>query len=108
MENIAELLDFVEINPKENPSATVIWLHGLGADGHDFEPIIPELRLPDTLPIRFVFPHAPMRSVTINAGMVMRAWYDILDLQGDINMDDLLESADHLEDIIQNEIRLGQ
>ena len=59
-----------------NPAATVIWLHGLGADGHDFEPIVPELRL--AKPVRFVFPHAPIRPVTINQGMRMRAWYDIL------------------------------
>lgn len=59
------------------PDACVIWLHGLGADGHDFEPIIPELRLDPGLNIRFVFPHAPMLPVTINQGFVMRAWYDI-------------------------------
>jgi len=59
------------------PDACVIWLHGLGADGHDFEPIIPELRLDPGLNIRFVFPHAPMMPVTINQGFVMRAWYDI-------------------------------
>jgi phospholipase/carboxylesterase len=57
------------------PAVAVIWLHGLGADGHDFEPIVPELRLPK--PVRFVFPHAPVRPVTINNGMRMRAWYDI-------------------------------
>lgn len=59
------------------PDACVIWLHGLGADGHDFEPIVPELRLDPGLAIRFVFPHAPMMPVTINQGFVMRAWYDI-------------------------------
>ena len=59
------------------PDACVIWLHGLGADGHDFEPIVPELRLDPGLNIRFVFPHAPMMPVTINQGFVMRAWYDI-------------------------------
>ena len=59
------------------PDASVIWLHGLGADGHDFEPIVPELRLDPGLNIRFVFPHAPMMPVTINQGFVMRAWYDI-------------------------------
>ena len=59
------------------PDATVIWLHGLGADGHDFEPIIPELRLDPGINIRFVFPHAPMMPVTINQGFVMRAWFDI-------------------------------
>src|SRR4029434_10117397 len=60
--------------------ASVIWLHGLGADGHDFEPIVPELEL--ARPVRFVFPHAPVRPVTLNQGMRMRAWYDILQLGG--------------------------
>ena len=59
------------------PDSAVIWLHGLGADGHDFEPIVPELKLPAELNVRFVFPHAPMIPVTINQGFVMRAWYDI-------------------------------
>ncbi len=59
------------------PDSCVIWLHGLGADGHDFEPIVPELRLPATMNTRFIFPHAPMMPVTINQGFVMRAWYDI-------------------------------
>ncbi|HTM60821.1 MAG TPA: alpha/beta fold hydrolase [Burkholderiales bacterium] len=68
----------IETGPK--PEATVIWLHGLGADGHDFEPIVPELRL--RKPVRFIFPHAPIRPVTINQGMRMRAWYDILQLGG--------------------------
>ena len=68
-------LETIEIDPAETPSGTVIWLHGLGADGHDFEPIVPELNL--DVPIRFVFPHAPKRPVTINGGMEMRAWYDI-------------------------------
>ena len=71
------LLDAIEIETGPAPRAAVIWMHGLGADGHDFEPIVPELGLPDSLPVRFVFPHAPMRPVTINAGMVMRAWYDV-------------------------------
>ena len=75
-----ELLDCVEINPAAEPSAAIIWLHGLGADGHDFEPVAAELELPRRLPVRFVFPHAPMRPVTINFGMVMRAWYDILEM----------------------------
>src|SRR5882724_7591676 len=57
--------------------ASVIWLHGLGADGHDFVPLVPELRLPDALGVRFVFPHATVRPVTINGGYAMRAWYDI-------------------------------
>jgi len=75
---MTELLDAIEIETGRSPSTSVIWLHGLGADGHDFEAIVPELDLPD-IPIRFVFPHAPMQPVTINAGMVMRAWYDVSD-----------------------------
>ena len=75
-----ELLQFVEIETGAEPTASVIWLHGLGADGHDFKPIVPELGLPADLPVRFVFPHAPPRPVTLNNGMVMRAWYDIIDL----------------------------
>ena len=68
----------IEIETGKNPVASVIWLHGLGADGHDFEPVVPELRLPAA--VRFVFPHAPVRPVTINGGVSMRAWYDILQL----------------------------
>lgn len=66
-----------------NPTLTVIWLHGLGADGHDFVPIIPELGLPTDAAVRFIFPHAPAIPVTINGGYVMPAWYDILSLDGD-------------------------
>ena len=72
----------VEIESAPAPDAAVIWLHGLGADGHDFEPVVPELRLPARLRVRFVFPHAPVRPVTINMGMPMRAWYDILQMGG--------------------------
>jgi len=68
----------VEIETGRNPQAAVIWLHGLGADGHDFEPIVPELVQRSERALRFVFPHAPMRPVTLNAGYVMRAWYDII------------------------------
>ena len=72
------MLECIELETAPNPTASVIWLHGLGADGNDFAPIVPELELPD-IAIRFVFPHAPMQPVTINGGMVMRAWYDISD-----------------------------
>ena len=75
-------MDAIEIETGAAPRAAVIWLHGLGADGHDFEPIVPELGLPDALPVRFVFPHAPVRPVTLNQGMRMRAWYDIYRLGG--------------------------
>ena len=73
-------MDAIQIETGPDPEAAVIWLHGLGADGHDFEPIVPELELAS--PVRFVFPHAPIRPVTINQGMRMRAWYDILQLGG--------------------------
>ena len=79
---MADLLDSIEIETAPNPDAAVVWMHGLGADGHDFEPIVPELRLPATTRIRFVFPHAPLRPVTINQGHVMRAWYDVRALAG--------------------------
>ena len=67
----------VEIETGPAPGVSIIWLHGLGADGHDFESLVPELRLPAQPAVRFVFPHAPFRPVTLNAGYVMRAWYDI-------------------------------
>lgn len=70
----------VEINPTAPIRSSVIWMHGLGADAHDFEPLVPELRLPETLGVRFVFPNAPIRPVTLNNGMRMRAWYDVLSL----------------------------
>jgi phospholipase/carboxylesterase len=72
------LLDAIEIETGKHPRASVIWLHGLGADGNDFVPLVNELDLPK-LAIRFVFPHAPVQPVTINGGMHMRAWYDITD-----------------------------
>jgi phospholipase/carboxylesterase len=76
------VLPSIELETARPATASVIWLHGLGADGHDFEPIVPELDLPDALPVRFVFPHAPMQPVTINGGAVMRAWYDVYALEG--------------------------
>ena len=72
-----ELLPCVEIEPRGEASSSIVWLHGLGASGHDFEPIVPHLGLPRT---RFVFPHAPQRAVTINMGLIMPAWYDITGL----------------------------
>jgi phospholipase/carboxylesterase len=70
-------IDAVEIETGRAPTGSVIWLHGLGADGHDFEPIVPELVRPGERALRFVFPHAPVRPVTLNGGFAMRAWYDI-------------------------------
>ena len=70
-------LPVLELTTHPSPNASVIWLHGLGADGHDFVPIVKELHLPQSMAVRFIFPHAPMQPVSINNGMVMRAWYDI-------------------------------
>lgn len=84
------LLDTIEHETGPNPQWAVLWLHGLGADGHDFAPIVPELVHRDWPPLRFVFPHAPVRPVTINGGMRMRAWYDITSFQ----FDDLAQRAD--------------
>lgn len=99
------LPETVEIETGASPQGSVIWLHGLGADGHDFEPIVPELQLPDSLPLRFVFPHAPMRPVTINGGATMRAWYDILTLDrgGPQDENGIRESAASLEALVARE-----
>ena len=101
-------LESVEIETGPKPGAAVIWLHGLGADGHDFEPIVPELGLPAAMPVRFVFPHAPMRPVTINMGMRMRAWYDILQLGGGTEDESGIRSSQGLlEDLIARETARG-
>ena len=91
------------------PSGSVIWLHGLGADGHDFEPIVPELRLPAELRLRFVFPHAPVRPVTLNGGMAMRAWFDILTLDrgGPVDEQGIRASAAMLEQFVAREQERG-
>ena len=99
------LPETVEVETAASPDASVIWLHGLGADGHDFEPIIPELRLPESLRLRFVFPHAPVRPVTLNGGMAMRAWYDIysLDRDGPVDEAGINDSTAILETLITRE-----
>jgi len=101
--------DSVEVTTGENPDGSIIWLHGLGADGHDFERIVPELRLPAGLSLRFVFPHAPVQPVTINGGMAMRSWYDILSLDSDdrADRDGILKSSALLEELIAREIERG-
>ncbi len=103
------LPECVEVTTCKNPIGSVIWLHGLGADGHDFEPIVPELRLPDDVSLRFVFPHAPVRPVTINGGMEMRAWYDIIsmDAEGRADAAGVHESTAILEELIAREIERG-
>ena len=103
------LPEAIEVETGDNPVGSVIWLHGLGADGRDFEPIVPELSLPADLPLRFVFPHAPVRPVTINGGMAMRAWYDILSLdsQGRADAEGVHQSTVLLEALIEREIERG-
>jgi phospholipase/carboxylesterase len=101
-------LETIEIETGPQPRAAVIWLHGLGADGHDFEPVVPELGLPASQPVRFVFPHAPARPVTINMGMRMRAWYDILQLGGGPEDEaGIRASQSLLEDLISRESKRG-
>ncbi len=95
-------MEAIEIETGPKPAAAVIWLHGLGADGHDFEAIVPELKLPK--PVRFVFPHAPVRPVTINQGMRMRAWYDIFQFGGGVEDEKgIRESQGLLEALIREQ-----
>lgn len=103
------LLPAIELETSPNPDSTVIWLHGLGADGNDFAPIVPELNLPADMSIRFIFPHAPTMPVTINGGFVMPAWYDILEMTIDREVDiaGLMASADEIKAFIEREIERG-
>jgi len=104
---MTELLDCVEVGPQDNATSAVIWLHGLGANGHDFEPIVPLLDMPQT---RFVFPHAPVMPVTINMGMTMPAWYDILTLDQSPDREPpehILASAKLVEALLQREKERG-
>lgn len=99
----------MENNHRRPADAAVIWLHGLGADGHDFAAIVPELRLPDSMSIRFVFPHAPSIPVTINGGVVMPAWYDILSLSSEnrTNEVQLRQSAAAVQALVEREMERG-
>ena len=90
-------LDAIEIQTGPNPTGTIIWMHGLGADGHDFEPIVPELVRPGERALRFVFPNAPVRPVTLNRGYPMRAWYDIVGLERGMKQDEPGIRASHAE-----------
>jgi phospholipase/carboxylesterase len=103
------VLECIEHQTSPSPDAAVIWLHGLGADGHDFEPIIPELDLPAELRLRFVFPHAPLRPVTLNQGYVMRAWFDVLGLTVDTPLDEagLAQAEQALVALIERERQRG-
>lgn len=104
-----ELLPHIELNPPTPATATVIWLHGLGASGDDFVPIIPELDLPKELAVRFIFPHAPQIPVTINGGYIMPAWYDItaMNIEREIDEAQLLASSNAIKQLIDREIARG-
>ncbi len=109
---MSDLLETIEIETAPHPAAAVIWLHGLGADGNDFAPIVPELRLAGAPAIRFIFPHAPMMPVTINNGHVMRAWYDVSfgDLEGNTRRADengVRASQARVDRLIEREIGRG-
>jgi phospholipase/carboxylesterase len=102
-------LETVEVEPRTPADAAVLWLHGLGADGHDFEPLVPELRLAGSSPVRFVFPHAPLRPVTINGGQRMRAWYDISGFDRRSAQDEagIRESAEAIGALVSRERERG-
>ncbi|WP_369039208.1 alpha/beta hydrolase [Stenotrophomonas maltophilia] len=103
------MLQTVEQETGASPQWSVIWLHGLGADGHDFAPIVPELVRPQWPALRFVFPHAPVRPITINNGVPMRGWYDIvgMDFRSRADMAGVRESMAQLDALIEREIGRG-
>lgn len=103
------MLDGIEIETGKEPRYSVIWMHGLGADGNDFVPIVPEIRQPEWPSVRFVFPHAPVRPVTINGGMRTRAWYDILGLEIANRQDEagVRASIGEVESLVQREEERG-
>lgn len=99
----------VLIEPQGKVQKTVIWLHGLGADGHDFEPVVPQLGLPENHGIRFIFPHAPINPVTINGGMQMHSWYDIRseDLMNDVDAAGIRVACYRVFELIENQLKQG-
>jgi len=103
------LLPAIELETSSRPEAAVIWLHGLGADGSDFSPIVPELQLSADMGIRFIFPHAPVMAVTVNNGYVMPAWFDILEMAIDRRVDtaQLLASAEKIGQLVERERKRG-
>jgi len=102
-------LQFIERETGKNPTAAVIWLHGLGASGNDFLPVVPELGLPEDAAVRFIFPHAPNLPVTINGGMTMPAWYDIkaMDIDRVVDTEQLMASAEAVGKLVEREIERG-
>ncbi|MFA6409691.1 MAG: alpha/beta hydrolase [Gammaproteobacteria bacterium] len=105
------MLETVEINPKSGEAEfSIIWMHGLGADGYDFASIVPQLKIPDSLGVRFIFPHAPIRPITFAGGERMRAWFDLKGLNADAASGDekgVKESEKLIIELIENEIARG-
>jgi len=106
---LKDLDQSIVVEPKVEANSAVIWLHGLGADGHDFEGILPQLGLPSNHAIRFVFPHAPVQPVTVNGGMAMRSWYDILSMNiaDRVDIAGLEKSSAVLKELIEEQMTLG-
>lgn len=106
---MSQFLESIEIKSTTDPKYSVIWLHGLGADGHDFVNIVPQFNLAPELGIRFIFPHAPKRSITLNAGYRMRAWFDIYELNANAPQDEvgIRQSQQLINQLIEREISLG-
>jgi len=102
-------MDAVVVDPPSKVDSTMIWLHGLGADGHDFEGIVPQFALPPNHGIRFIFPHAPIQAVTVNGGMKMRAWYDIrqADLTQQVDWQGIEQSVALLDELVSQQVSAG-
>jgi len=102
------MLEFITKKTGENPELVIIWLHGLGADGHDFEPVVPQFNNPSKA-LQFIFPHAPIQAVTINGGMRMRSWYDIkmMDIGKMPDEAGIRESAQSILELIDSQIKAG-
>ncbi|WP_017443852.1 alpha/beta hydrolase [Gayadomonas joobiniege] len=103
---MAKPLEYIDVNPAGDVKKLVVWMHGLGDSGHGFAPIVPQLKLSSTLGVRFVFPHAPQRAVTINNGLSMPAWYDIknIDFASRVDMAGVSESASSLIQLIETQL----
>jgi len=106
---LADLDSSIVVEPSVTASSAVIWLHGLGADGHDFEGILPQLNLPKNHSIRFIFPHAAVQPVTVNNGMAMRSWYDIYSMSIDekVDIEGINQSANIVNELIEQQIASG-
>jgi len=103
------MLPHITLSPEGTHRSSIVWLHGLGADGYDFESIATDLELPEALGVKFILPHAPRRPITINGGMVMRGWYDIAytDIGRTPDLEGIRQSLDQITEIVDQETHLG-